>query len=100
MGFLDKAKQAAQQAQAKLDEAQAKFNQSQRERAPDKPDGPPIAYDEAGRPVTSPPGPQGSVAPPSRAAEAPPTPTAEPEVAPDRPDEQPPKLSGGDPLAG
>ena len=50
MGFLDKAKQMAEQAQHKLDEAQKKFNQSQRESA-SQPGGPGVEYDKHGRPI-------------------------------------------------
>ena len=65
MGFMDKAKQLAEQAQQKLDEAQESFNQ-QRSQS-DAPEGQTVQYDQHGRPVEP--------APP--AAEAPP-PSAEP----------------------
>ena len=48
MGFLDKAKQMAEQAQAKLDEAQKQFNASQQK---DQATGPAVEYDKHGRPV-------------------------------------------------
>ena len=48
MGFMDKAKQMAEQAQAKLDEAQKQFNTSQ---GPGQQSGPAVEYDEHGRPV-------------------------------------------------
>jgi len=50
MGFLDKAKQMAEQAQEKLDETQKKFNESQQQRAvTNTPAGPPVEYDANGR---------------------------------------------------
>ena len=36
MGFMDKAKQMAEQAQQKIDEAQKKFNESQQQRGGDQ----------------------------------------------------------------
>ena len=51
MGFLDKAKKMAEQAQAKLDEAQKHFNDSQREGS--GPQVPATEYDEHGRPILS-----------------------------------------------
>jgi hypothetical protein len=117
MGFLDKAKKLAEQAQEKLDEVQGQFNQQQQPQS-----GPVTEYDKHGRPM-----PATSTAPPPPAPPAPPTPgvpetgsPAEPpvEAAPaapappptpgaptaqgDRnfPDHAPPKLTSGDPLAG
>jgi hypothetical protein len=130
MGFLDKAKKMAEQAQAKLDETQKQFNESQRQ---DRPSGPPVEYDAHGRPIPqAPPAPgvpptgqgdpvpppegppvaQAGVAPttePSPAAggeaPAPHAPPAAPQaggVEEDRnhPSYEPPKLTSGDPLAG
>ena len=56
MGFLDRAKQMAEQAQSKLDEAQKKFNESQKQRGgQDAPaEGAATAYDQHGRPVPAP----------------------------------------------
>src|SRR3954466_10896609 len=51
-GLLDKAKQAAQQAQDKLDETQKKFNEQQASSAP-PPSGPGVEYDKHGRPIQS-----------------------------------------------
>jgi hypothetical protein len=48
MGFLDKAKKMAEQAQAKLDDAQQQFNSSQQS---GQPSGPVVEYDEHGRPI-------------------------------------------------
>jgi hypothetical protein len=66
MGFLDKAKKMAEQAQAKLDEAQTKFNEKQG--AAGGPGGAVTEYDSHGRPVQPSPGEVGgevSVAPPA-----------------------------------
>src|SRR3954470_8661592 len=49
MGFLDKAKQAAGQAQAELDEAQKRFHAAQGGGEPAE--GPAAEHDETGRPV-------------------------------------------------
>jgi hypothetical protein len=49
MGFLDKARKMAEQAQAKVDEVQGQFNDAQRRRPP--PPGPRVEYDQHGRPV-------------------------------------------------
>lgn len=53
MGFMDKAKKLAEQAQQKLDEAQEGFNQNA---APNAPGDAPaeVRYDEHGRPVSEP----------------------------------------------
>ena len=51
MGFLDKAKKMAEQAQAKLDEAQGQFNASQQQTPPDAPG---VEYDQHGRPIAAP----------------------------------------------
>jgi hypothetical protein len=48
MGFMDKAKKMAEQAQAKLDEAQKQFNAGQQ---PGQQPGAAVEYDEHGRPV-------------------------------------------------
>jgi formin 2/WAS/WASL-interacting protein len=107
MGFMDKAKKMAEQAQAKLEEAQKQFNESQSS----GPQPPPVEYDQHGRPIRSeaPPEP---AAPPAPEAAAPPAESAtpphgdplarEPDTAEDRnhPSYAPPKLSSGDPLAG
>jgi hypothetical protein len=124
MGFLDKAKKLAEQAQTKLDEAQKQFNQGQSgSTAP--PRGPAVEYDQHGRPIPSeepasttpphgdplageaavapaPPPVPGAAAPvPDPAAPDKPAGPAESEVEEDRnhPSYAPPKLSGGDPLA-
>jgi hypothetical protein len=126
MGFMDKAKKMAEQAQAKLDEAQKQFNAGQQS----QPSGPAVEYDEHGRPVAQPP--EESAAPPHGDPVAGSTPPAPPADAPvpappsppaaavdapppapparpgaDAPEEDrnhpsyaPPKLTSGDPLAG
>jgi hypothetical protein len=128
MGFLDKAKKMAEQAQAKLDEAQQQFNAGQQR---DRPPGSVVEYDAHGRPVpqeesdaVAPPhgdalaGQQPPVAapPPAPAPAAPPAahgdpvapeaaPAAQPAADapaedPNHPSYAPPKLTSGDPLAG
>ena len=68
MGFMDKAKKMAEQAQSKLDEAQKKFNEGQGSGGQQQ-GGSAVEYDEHGRPVNAP-----------ASAEAPPAP--EPSAAP------------------
>jgi hypothetical protein len=103
MGFMDKAKKMAEQAQAKMDEVQKQFNEGQGSKAP--PSGPAVEYDKHGRPIQTeaPPAPEPPGATPPHgdpvAEEAAPAP--KPPVAdPNRTDYTPPKLSSGDPLAG
>lgn len=111
MGFMDKAKKMAEQAQTKLDEVQKQFNEGQGN-APAQ-QGPVTQYDKHGRPVpaadAAPPAPSAPPAPPTQpqgdplgaSAAPPPTPPAPPapEAASERSDEYaPPKLSSGDPL--
>ncbi len=124
MGFMDKAKKMAEQAQTKLDEAQKQFNSGQG--APQQPgSGPVVEYDDHGRPIPQqpaaaapgapesapPPGsldetaPMASAPPPPPAPEASVPPPTPPSPAPEQPaaenDEYaPPKLSSGDPLSG
>ena len=121
MGFLDKAKKVAEQAQAKLDEVQTQFNQGQG--GGQQSGGPAVEYDKHGRPVepapvtpdaSAPPAPPAPPTPEAGAVPDPAAPTA-PGAAPDappampgpaptedrnRPSTEPPKLSSGDPLAG
>src|SRR5215207_10161540 len=124
MGFMDKAKKMAEQAQQKLDDVQKQFNEQQGSQSPPAQQGPVVQYDAQGRPVqpadAGPPAPSAPPAPPTRphgdplgAGSAPPPPppapapeaaTAPPPPAPpasesdsERPDEYaPPKLSSGD----
>jgi hypothetical protein len=108
MGFLDKAKKLAEQAQTKLDEVQGQFNQQ----GGPAPSGPVTEYDKHGRPVgtTPPPAtpgvpPTGSPAtPPVEAAPSAPPPAPTPGVPPveedrNHPSYAPPPLTSGDPLA-
>ena len=83
MGFMDKAKKMAEQAQTKLDEVQKGFNEGQGSQGSSQGTaGPQVQYDKHGRPV-------------------PPADTAPPAPAADRTDEYaPPTLTSGDPLAG
>ena len=84
MGFMDKAKKLAEQAQEKLDDVQKQFNESQGSSEPSQA---PVEYDQHGRPV--------------RAEPAPPAPPAPQAEQPEREDEYaPPKVTPGDPLAG
>jgi hypothetical protein len=97
MGFMDKAKQLAEQAQQKLDEAQKNFNK------PNSPEGQPegdgVKYDEHGRPVQDAP-PAGATAPPAAEPAAPAAPAApavqptEEQPAAEAPTPPPPPASG------
>ena len=53
MGFMDKAKKLAEQAQDKLDEVQKQFNEGQQGTS----QAPPVEYDQHGRPVRAEPAP-------------------------------------------
>jgi hypothetical protein len=119
MGFLDKAKQLADQAQQKLDEVQKDFNKQstgQQASGPPTQDAPAVEYDKHGRPV-QPSEPEAPVAPPAAEQPAPPPQAAPPgepaqQAEPAPPpapaaDEEgeddpgaPPKMTSGDPLAG
>lgn len=78
-GAIDKAKQAAQQAQQKLDEKQGEFNRGQG--GGQQAGGAPVRYDEHGRPIQDA-TPAGATQPPSGEPTAPPAggppPTASP----------------------
>jgi hypothetical protein len=125
MGFLDKAKKLAEQAQTKLDEVQGQINQQQSGTSSSGVGGDPIVYDKHGRPVGSsapppapaPPAPPepavtpgvpltGSPAtPPVEALPSAPPPAPTPGVPPaeedrNHPSYAPPPLTSGDPLAG
>ena len=79
MGFMDKAKKMAEQAQAKLDEAQKQFNAGQGGRQQSS--GPAVEYDKHGRPVQpAPVTPDAAApsAPPATTPGVPPTETPEP----------------------
>ena len=75
MGFMDKAKQLAEQAQQKLDETQKNFNKSNSPDAPQQGDG--VKYDEHGRPIQEAP-PAGATAPPAAEPAAPAAPRSRP----------------------
>ena len=101
MGFMDKAKKLAEQAQQKLDETQKNLNKSE-----SKPQGDGVKYDEHGRPIEDAP-PAGVTASPTAEPAAPsapaPDPTAPLEGAPDAdapaadaPAAPPPRPAGGD----
>jgi hypothetical protein len=104
MGFMDKAKKMAEQAQAKIDEAQKQFNE--RQGAPAPPGGgagtPVTDYDQHGRPIRSE-GPPDTATPPhgdpvgGPTADAPPAPPSSPTADPSAP---PPGASAGAPAAG
>jgi hypothetical protein len=79
MGFMDKAKKLAEQAQQKLDEAQQNFNKSASPEAEPQAGG--TRYDEHGRPIQDSP-PAGEAPPPSAEPAAPPA-GAQPDAAPD-----------------
>ena len=126
MGFLDKAKKLADQAQVKLDEVQKDFNAKQGTGSAQAPTGgPAVQYDDHGRPVSAAPDATPTpAAPPAPADKSPtidPSTPASSDPAPNRPhgdplvnDEPgsrqgspppaPPSsssgLSSGDPLAG
>jgi hypothetical protein len=73
MGFLDKAKKLAEQAQTKLDEVQGQFNQQQAGTS----SGPITEYDKHGRPIP----PAGADAAATMGSVPPPAPPAPPEAA-------------------
>ena len=69
MGFMDKAKKLAEQAQEKLDEAQKNFNKGDSQQTQPGEGG--VKYDEHGRPIEQAP-PAGATAPPATDPAAPP----------------------------
>jgi hypothetical protein len=92
MGFLDKAKQMAEQAQTKLDEVQRQFNENQ-PHPPASGSQPPVEYDAHGRPIRS--DPPAAPTPPhgdpvaGRPSTPPPAPAAEPTPDPAAPAAEP-----------
>ena len=80
MGFMDKAKKMAEQAQAKLDEVQKSVNTTQG--GPPAGGGPVVEYDKHGRPIQP--------AAPTPDAGAPPAAPAPPEATPGVPPTTPP----------
>ncbi|MDP9294509.1 MAG: hypothetical protein M3O90_08830, partial [Actinomycetota bacterium] len=80
MGFMDKAKKMAEQAQAKLDEAQTKLNKPGQQQPGGG--GPVVQYDKHGRPIEpSPVAPDAAAPPPASTPGVPPTGTPEPAAA-------------------
>jgi hypothetical protein len=75
MGFMDKAKKLAEQAQEKLDEAQKNFNKSEEEQP-----GQGVRYDEHGRPIQE--ETPAAAAPPPAAEPAEPAPSPPPAADP------------------
>ncbi len=65
MGFMDKAKQMADQAQQKIEETQKQFNDGQAQRSAQQGGAPGVRYDSNGRPIaeTAPPAAQTPAAP-------------------------------------
>jgi hypothetical protein len=95
MGFMDKAKQLAEQAQKKLDETQKNFNKSNSPEG--QPEGGGVKYDAHGRPIQEA-TPAGATAPPAAEPAAPAAPEAAPteeQPAADAPT-PPPAPSSGD----
>jgi hypothetical protein len=92
MGFMDKAKKLAEQAQEKLDEAQKNFNKSDSPQAPAEGEG--VRYDEHGRPIQDAP-PAGATAPPAAEPAASAAEPTQEEPAADAPP-PPPKPAAGD----
>jgi hypothetical protein len=83
MGFLDKAKKMAEQAQTKLDEVQKQFNEGQSGSSGSQ--APPVEYDKHGRPIRTE-APAESVAPPPAGGfESPAEPVGPPPSAPTPP---------------
>ena len=75
MGFMDKAKKLAEQAQQKLDEAQQQFNSGGQTQGQQPGGG--VRYDEHGRPIDGPPAsdpPPPSAQPPAEPADSEPSP--------------------------
>jgi len=89
MGFMDKAKKMAEQAQAKLDEAQKQFNTGQEQ---GQGSGPAVEYDNHGRPIAQ--EPAAPAAPPHgdplAGSSAPPPPAPTPGVPPTAQSDPPP----------
>jgi hypothetical protein len=84
MGFMDKAKKLAEQAQEKLDEAQKNFNQSGSPQA-DQP-AQTVRYDAHGRPIEEEEAPAAAAPPPAASpADAPPEDAPAPPPAADAP---------------
>ena len=83
MGFMDKAKKLAEQAQQKIDEAQSQFNQKASPQSESQQGG--VQYDEHGRPIEQ----TAPVAPPPAGQPVGPTPDPTAPPAADAPSEVP-----------
>ena len=92
MGFMDKAKQLAEQAQQKLDETQKNFNKSNSPEGQSEGGG--VKYDAHGRPIPEAP-PAGATAPPAAEPAAPEAAPTEEQPAAEAPT-PPPAPSSGD----
>ena len=90
MGFMDKAKKLAEQAQEKLDEVQDNFNQGQSGKPQQ---GEAVRYDDHGRPIDE--GPPAGDAPPPSAQPAD-TPADTPADRPSEPAPKPAPQGGAD----
>jgi hypothetical protein len=94
MGFMDKAKKLAEQAQEKLDEAQKNFNQSDSPQADQSAQS--VRYDDHGRPIQDEETPAAAAPPPAAdPAEAPPAPATPPAAETPPAPEPPPASEGG-----
>jgi hypothetical protein len=97
MGFMDKAKKLAEQAQEKLDEAQKNFNKSE---SPQAQPGESVQYDDHGRPIQQE-TPAAATAPPAATPAPDPTAPIGGTPAEDAPaEEAPPPAPAPDPPAG
>ena len=100
MGFMDKAKQMAEQAQQKIEDAQKQFNESQAQKAGGTPSAEGVRYDEHGRPVQqAPPASEVPASPVEPAAPAASDGEIDPATAQGVAVPQPPEATGGDPAA-
>ena len=98
MGFMDKAKKMAEQAQQKVDEVQKNFNEKQGSGGGQSQGGPAVEYDAHGRPVDTLSGADAPpAAPPSEPAPAASSPTPDPSAPGAAPAGEPAKAEG-DPL--
>jgi hypothetical protein len=92
MGFMDRAKKLAEQAQQKLDEAQKQFGQGGSEQTQSQQG---VRYDQHGRPIEEGP-PAGAAPPPSAEPATPPPATESATPAPSAEPAAPPPDESGD----
>ena len=97
MGFMDKAKQLAEQAQQKLDEAQKKFNEGGSTPGSRPVRGTAPSYDQHGRPAADAAAPRRAAGPPAPSPPEPPEPAAEPPRRRGRPPPSSPPAPGSPP---